>query len=354
MADGKELAHRAEGHLATSTALGDTAAMLSMIRDLALDPNVDAAKFATIAEVAERAQDRSQRQQFYEDKAKALIEMPVIDKRGKITIADKSAPNDPSRARTQGTFAKWPDLQRAIAPVLARYNLFLTHEIGHEGQTTHCTPVLSHKNGFVERGGTMQLPLDTSGGKNNTQGAGSAASYGKRHTTVAHLGLRLEDSDDDGALMATEDEPLNDQQARRVAEGEARAAEGPDSYRAWFAKIDPKDRAWMIQTGRHAKLGNGELEPKKLASPPSPPPPADRGRPAERDVSTPEGWTDQYVEDCAAARDTDALDRLMARGAKALAKIDGQGLTKLYDRALYAQDEARDRLRDGGLFGGDE
>lgn len=339
--------------IAETNPMGQVGAMLDQMMALAKDPNVDASKFETIARVVRETREDAQKQQFYQAKASAMLDMPVIDKRGKIIIIDKNDPTNRAKDRVQGTYAKWPDLQRAITPVLAAYDLVLTHDVGHDGAIVLVTPVLAHRNGFVERGEQMALPLDTSGGKNNTQGAGSAASYGKRHTTIAMLGLRLEDTDDDGWLTATADEPLNDQQQRRVDEAEARWKDGPEVYEQWFQKLEPKDRAWLIQTGRHAAITGsdaGRLIARSVG--------ADAGPPAQdtvagkkattkpngRDVSTPEGWTEQYEEDCGNAPDLDALARVQTKGAKGLARLKDGGHTALHARAIKAGSDAYSRL----------
>jgi hypothetical protein len=195
----------------------------------------------------------------------------------------------------------------------------------------------------------MALPLDTSGGKNNTQGAGSAASYGKRHTTTAMLGLRLEDTDDDGWLTATADEPLNDQQARRVEEAEARWKDGPEIYETWFGKLEPKDRAWLIQTGRHAAITGSEagrlIAKQAGADDPGPKPPATKPiQTGGHDTTTPEGWTAKYEEDCRNANDLDQLARVQAKGAKGLQRLKDGGKTDLHERAVRAGSEAYGRL----------
>lgn len=341
MPESKELATRSPADIANaqSNPLAETGAMLDAMMALAKDPTVDAEKFATIARVVRETRDDAKKEQFYTDKANALLDMPMIDKRGKITI-EKAG----EQKRIQGTFALWPDLQRAIYPVLAKHNLALTHDIGHEGAIVTVTPVLQHRNGYVERGEPMALPLDTSGGKNNTQGAGSAASYGKRHTSVAMLGIRMEDTDDDGWLTATADEPLNDQQSRRVEEAKARWADGPEIYEAWFGKLEPKDRAWMIQTGRHKEItgtdagrliavqaGAGEVKA-----------PVRSGK--GHDVTTPAGWTAQYEDDCRNARTLDELAEVQRKGAGAMGKLKKNGATELHDRAVQAGSAAFQRL----------
>lgn len=387
MNEGQELATRPEGGgqiVSSSDALSNTAQMLAMIRDLALDPNVNAEKFKTIAEVAERQQDRMQKQQFYEAKASAILEMPIIDKRGKILILDKHDPTNLAKARTQGTFAKWPDLQRAVYPVLAKYGLIITHKIGHSESMTLVTPVLQHRNGYVEEGDAMKLPLDTSGGKNNTQGAASAATYGQRHSTVHMLAIQLQNSDDDGGLMALPDEPLNDQQARLVAVAEARAAEGLGVYEAWFNKIEPRDRAWLIQTKRDDELRDGVVrnvdaqadapreserarevprEETRQQRPADPEPELEqqpdpdtmkRAAPAAKaaiihDINTAPGWAAQYVDDMAAAESIADVDRIKSKGARGLARL-ADGNQALWDKCDAAELEARDRLKGGNLL----
>lgn len=335
-------------HIAATNPMGEIGAMLDKMMTLAKDPAVDAQKFETIARVVKETREDAQRQQFYQAKASAMLDMPVIDKRGKIVIADKSDPNNRAKDRIQGLYAKWPDLQRAITPILAAYDLVLSHDVGHvEGNTiVTVTPVLQHRNGYVERGEQMALPLDTSGGKNNTQGAGSAASYGKRHTTTAMLGLRLEDTDDDGWLTATADEPLNDQQQRRVEEAQARWKDGPEVYEQWFQKLEPKDRAWLIQTGRHAEITGshaGQLIASTAGAAAKPAGPAKPIQQNGHDTTTPEGWTAKYEEDCKNAPDLEALARVQAKGVKAMDRLK-DGNPTLHARAVKAGSDAYARL----------
>jgi hypothetical protein len=370
MTETTALATREEQYrqIAATNPMGEIGAMLDKMMAMAKDPAVDAEKFRVIAGVVKETREDAQKQQFYQAKASAMLDMPVIDKRGKIVIIDKQDPVNRAKDRVQGTYAKWPDLQRAITPVLAAYDLVLTHDVDHEGAVVLVTPVLAHRNGYVERGGQMALPLDTSGGKNNTQGAGSAASYGKRHTSIAMLGLRLEDTDDDGWLTATADEPLNDQQERRVEEAEARWADGPEIYEQWFGKLEPKDRAWLIQTGRHANItGNhaGRLIARSAGADDAVTPPknAKPAAPGGHDTTTPGGWTAKYEEDCRNAKDLDTLARVQTKGAKAMQRLNDAGETELHARAIKAGSEAYGRLSgvdhpgpddDGGLFPGDD
>lgn len=62
------------------------------------------------------------------------------------------------------------------------------------------------------------------------------------------------------------------------------------------------------------------------------------------DVSTPDGWAAQYVDDCDAARDMDALNRVSAKGAGGLKKL-ADGHPKLWEKCDFAMLEARERLK---------
>lgn len=342
----------------TAVAPADLAAfnavtMMQMVERLALDERVDAGKLETVMRVANQQQDREREIQFYQDKNKAVRAMPLIRKDGRIVILDKAHPEDMTKARVQGHFEKWPDVQAAITPVLDRFNLTLTHKIDHADNQTVVIAVLTHDNGYREESGPMRLPLDTSGGKNNVQGAGSSQTYGMRYTARAICGLKLVggQQDDDGNLTAMSDEPLNDQQQRRLEEAQRAFERGKEAYEVWFSSIPAIDRAWMIQTGRHAQFGGGALLPGTEAPKPAQRPAQAKKRDSRHDTSTPEGWVAQYEDDCAACQSTDDLAVVQRKGQNAIARLQENSLTALHERAINAGLNAYNRLSpadDGG------
>lgn len=342
--------------------------MMAMVRELALDERIDAGKLETVMRVANQQQDREREIQFYQDKNRAVRDMPMIRKDGRIVILDKQNPEDMSKARVQGHFEKWPDVQAAITPVLDRYHLTLTHKIDHADGQTVVIAVLTHDNGYREESGPMRLPLDTSGGKNNVQGAGSSQTYGMRYTARAICGLKLVggQQDDDGNLTAMPDEPLNDQQQRRVEEAERAAERGPEAYEQWFSSIPAIDRAWMVQSGRHASLGGraalpGATPKPKAEEPRQEKPDAPKGNGSRKGpTTTPEDWTAQYERDCATAADLGALAELQDRQRKTLTALKDRDKA-LHDRCVRAGSDAYTRLSgqdegagDGDMFGGEQ
>lgn len=295
--------------------------MMQMVRELALDERVDAGKLETVMRVANQQQDREREIEFYQDKNRAVREMPVIRKDGKIVILDKNRPDDMSLARVQGRFERWADVQAAITPVLTRHNLTLTHRVDYADGHQIVIAVLTHDNGYREESGPMRLPLDTSGGKNNVQGAGSSQTYGIRYTTRAICGLRFENAvDDDGALTAMPDEPMNDQQQRRLEEAERAASRGAEAYETWFHSIPPIDRRWLIDSGRHQQFADqaglalkGRLPGAKPRAEAPSEPPADQAG-AAKDAAA--DWTAKYVAACEAAATLDALAEVQDKGRK--------------------------------------
>lgn len=243
--------HRpAGGSLTTATSTN----VLAMVLEAARDPNIDAAKVETMANLAMRMQDREREEQFNCDKVAAIIEMPAIRRDGRIVIPAKGS----EPARVQGRFVKYESLQAVISPILARHNLVLTHNVDANGQMISVQPILSHTNGYVEKGGSMPLPLDTSGGKNNTQGAGSSVSYGMRYTACAMLHIRIHGIDDDASGQG-EGNPdaasrYNQEQRGLIDDGRSAALQGSASYEAWFKNIPAAARGWLAMEGEHDKL----------------------------------------------------------------------------------------------------
>lgn len=214
--------------------------ILAMVLEAARDPNIDAAKVETMANLAMRMKDREQEEQFNRDKIAALMEMPSIAKNG--AILNK-------QGGVQSRYSKWEDIHRIVKPILERHNLAISFNVGHSGQMVTVQPILSHRNGYVEKGGEMVLPIDTTGSKNGTQGAGSAASYGKRHTAKAMLNIVEHGVDDDGQSAgggsADPYDMLTDAERRLVDEGRREASGGLESYAAWFKALPPDQRGLL-------------------------------------------------------------------------------------------------------------
>lgn len=335
---------------------GRSDSFLAMLLEAARDPAIDASKVKTMADLAIQLQDRERESQFAKDFAAALMEMPYISKRGAIIIPAK----DGRAEREQGKFATFEDLDKVVRPILARHNMVISFKLGSDQGTT-ATPILTHTNGYRDVGDALRVPPDTSGSKNAAQAIGSSSSYAKRYAMCAALNIVTVGEDDDGASYPLASDPLTDRQERLIKEAEASHADG--NYAAWYGKQRPSDRAWLVIKGVHGRLGGATLPDASGSTrspPPSPPPPSPSPSAAppkaeKRDTSTPEGWTEQYREDCANATTMEQLEAVKRRGARGLERLSS-GHMSLYDRCDVAFEDAKERIQraDSGLFSGED
>lgn len=274
MSDSRDLAHREPD--AMPVRQSDN--LLAQVIAAAKDPNVDATKMETLARLVNSQQDREREIEFNRDLNAAIMEMPVITRSGEIIIPANATKGTPERK--QGKFARFEDIDRVCRPILARHNLAIRFDVGSaEGDpAVTVRPILSHANGFTEKGEAMRVPADTSGSKNAAQAVGSSTQYGKRYTYCAMLNITTEGVDDDanqgrGLKVSL---PFEREQ---VVIADAEKAHAAGRYLEWFALQPPKDRAWLVNSGKHVEFGGQPQiafkapETARTAPPPSPPPP---------------------------------------------------------------------------------
>lgn len=169
----------------------DANSLMAVISRVAGDPTIDVEKLERLMGLYERVLFRNARTAYSAALAEMQPELPVIPERG--GIKDRAG-------RVQSTFAKWPDINDAIRPVLAKHGFALSFRTGRDDGAVTVTGILSHREGHSEET-TMVLPIDGSGSKNAVQAVGSSTAYGKRYAAAALLNLTsraTEDHDDDG------------------------------------------------------------------------------------------------------------------------------------------------------------
>jgi len=205
----------------------ETAAIISMIERAARDPQVDIEKMERLFEMQERAMLRHARVAYAEALAAMQPELPVVDRKGKITIKDKGG----DKVIQSTPYALWEDTNEAIRPVLARHGFSLSFKVGMapDGKIT-VTGILMHCEGHQEDT-TIVLPHDSTGSKNAVQAVGSSTSYGKRYTAGLLLNLTSRGEDDDGKAADAPD-TITEQQVIILRE----LIEATDSDKARFLK----------------------------------------------------------------------------------------------------------------------
>lgn len=182
------------------SAVADSKSIMAMIGAASKDKTVDVAKMERLVELYERITKNEQKAAYASSLVAMKPRLPVIDRRGRITVRAKDSSGNRTGAITQDTpFARWEDIDEAITPVLSEHGFALTHKTSDmpDGRL-RVTAILTHTLGHIEEGASMVLPFDTTGSKNNVQAIGSSLSYGKRYTAIATLNIRTKGEDDDG------------------------------------------------------------------------------------------------------------------------------------------------------------
>lgn len=167
-------------------------AVLAMIERAARDPGVDIEKMERLMGMMERMKAASAKAAFDQALAEMQPKLPVVDKRGKITIKDK---NDAEKVIQSTPYALFEDINIAIAPILAEYGFAISFRTSAEAKVK-VTAILSHRDGHREET-TLELMHDSTGSKNSVQAIGSSVSYGKRYTMCAILNITVKGEDDD-------------------------------------------------------------------------------------------------------------------------------------------------------------
>lgn len=191
--------------------------ILDIINRAAFDPTVDADKVERLLAQARQSRMDDAKAAYVRALVKMKPLLPVIDRKGRIVIHEKGKDKTAENVIQSTPYALWEDIDAAITPILNEHGFALTFRCGagQEGRIT-VTGVLSHEFGHSEET-TMQLPLDTSGSKNNVQAVGSSTSYGKRYTAGLLLNIRTKGEDDDGKAGG---DPglITDDQAEQILE----------------------------------------------------------------------------------------------------------------------------------------
>ena len=179
--------------------------LMGFVAQAVRDPNIDVAKLKALLDIQRELIADDAKAQFNQAFIRLQKRLPRIKKHGVLEYpADKNKPDGPKRKIAN--FAKWEDIDTAIRGLLdeAGFALsFTTAPRTGDGGGLIVTAILRHAAGHSTET-PIPIPLDTSGGKNNIQGYGSALSYGKRYAATAALNIIAEGEDDDARLAGME------------------------------------------------------------------------------------------------------------------------------------------------------
>jgi ERF superfamily len=167
----------------------DSREWMALIERMATNKDVSVEKLNGLLDLQERLMRKNAEVEANQAFARVCANMPRIKKNGLIDFGKGQKPI---------SYAKWEDVQDVIKPIYEaeRFRLGFDTE-PREGGGLIVIAILTHENGHIITS-RFPVPLDTSGGKQNIQGMGSAGSYGQRYATKNLFNLVFEGEDDDG------------------------------------------------------------------------------------------------------------------------------------------------------------
>jgi len=162
--------------------------VMTMLQMAMTDSNVDLDKMEKIMQMAERHEEKLADKSFKAAMAELQGEMPEITKDGK--ILDK-------HGSVRSNYANYETIMKAIKDPLRNNGFAVSFrpEVKDNKLIVKC--VVSHKDGHIESS-TVELPMDSSGAKNNVQAIGSSMSYGKRYALCLMFNIPTGGEDTDG------------------------------------------------------------------------------------------------------------------------------------------------------------
>ncbi len=199
---------------------GERGTILAMIEKVLTIPDFPVEKLERMFDLHQKANADYARKTYYAALAEMQPNLPVIQKNGtlKTNVKDKQG-NKTGEQKEQNRYALWEDIMEGILPILSQYGFsifFQNEQPTPDRITTICT--LAHKEGHKETS-SIALPMDSSGSKNNVQGWGSSASYGKRYSSGALINFVARGEDDDGEAAGIEGMATLDEEQLTIIRG---------------------------------------------------------------------------------------------------------------------------------------
>lgn len=233
------VAERSVDQLPLAPAPSESAAILSVIERMALNPEIDPDRIERFIALKERMEANAARKAYAAALSELQAELPVVEERGRIEVRKKDSKGDRTGEVQQSTsYALWEDINEAIKPAMTRHGFALSFRTGQtaDGRIT-VTGILSHREGHQEET-MMILQHDSTGSKNAVQAIGSSTSYGKRYTASALLNLTSRGEDDDGKSAAEDSiERITEAQRDELLELLSDAGASPEQF-CGIAKIE--------------------------------------------------------------------------------------------------------------------
>lgn len=236
----------------TSVVPADAATILDVISRASRDPATDVDKLERLLLMYERITATRSKAAFDAALAEMQPKMPVVDRRGEITIRDK---NNRDTIIQSTPYALFEDIHKAVTPILHEHGFALSFRTSADGKVK-VTAVLSHREGHREET-SLELMHDSTGSKNSVQAIGSSISYGKRYTMCAMLNIATKGEDDDGLAAGG----ITEDQCKELS---ALIAETKTDLAKFLAHMEV-DAMFQIPAAQFERAKHALLQKKKAA-----------------------------------------------------------------------------------------
>lgn len=192
MTDKKSVATMDRADVSLSVSENDR--MFALIERAATDKNFNVDKLRAMLDFKRELMKDQNKAEADQAMGRVRSQMPRIKKNGLIDFGKGQKPIP---------YGKWEDIDAIIRPIYQNEGFTVSYDTAPAeiAGWTRYIAIATHANGH-EIKANIPLPLDTSGGKQNIQGAGSSSSYGVRYSTKLLFNLVFEGEDDDGKLAA--------------------------------------------------------------------------------------------------------------------------------------------------------
>lgn len=213
---------------------------------IALSKDLPIEKLEKMLELKERHEKNEARKAYHKAMAEFKKNPPEIEK-------DKHVYYESSKGATSYNHASLGNVTTKINSALGEHGLSASWKTEQIDGVIKVTCIITHELGYSEST-SLSSQSDTSGGKNNIQGIGSAVSYLQRYTILALTGLATKEQDNDG--MTSEIEYISEEQVANInAVLDEFDEEKKKHWMDWILtgaesieKIQPKDYDFVVKT----------------------------------------------------------------------------------------------------------
>lgn len=189
--------------------------MLRTIAEAAANPYCDAEKMKALHQLLKDIEEHEGKKAFTRAFNALQFELPTITRDGKIDhSADGGERTRSGKKALKSAYSTYPNMMAVLRPLLKKHGFTLSNVIEPtpDGAKIHVVGYLDHIQGH-SRISRFPLSIDSTGGKNNQQGWGSSAEYGRRYNAIALLNIVSEapqDQDNDGYQQKPKPRSSND------------------------------------------------------------------------------------------------------------------------------------------------